>query len=349
MRLKSSALPRPTAPGYLPIGMALPSTGDICTVPLSMPPSPASYVAGVSSCGAAGSARRRCCGSRNLLRRCLLLCSGLRRRLRLLLNDVDGRQLVCGGRRRRCRLLCRLSVGLRRRGLRLLLNDIDWRQLIAGRGCRCRLRCRVRGGGARRRGAARHWSCGGARGRRRAGGVVVGVAALGAVVLGAGAVAPPAGGGEGCVCCAPAGIERRAVTPAARTSRKRLLPSMSPPSARLLFPPLLLSKHHSLDFGYSRYCFSGFFPDLPVTFATTQCCTSKELGNGRCRASSAAAQTLLCIGHKTLRDGNDAHVAQARHTGVNRRGPPHGGEKGLIGCARCRGAAPGRGQISTSP
>ena len=34
------ALPRPTAPGNLPIGMALPSTGDICTVPLSMPPSP---------------------------------------------------------------------------------------------------------------------------------------------------------------------------------------------------------------------------------------------------------------------------------------------------------------------
>ena len=45
----SAADARPTAPGNLPMGMPLPSSGDIKTVPLSMPPVPA-------TCGVTGAA-----------------------------------------------------------------------------------------------------------------------------------------------------------------------------------------------------------------------------------------------------------------------------------------------------
>ena len=39
-RSMSLAEARPTAPGYLLIGIELPCTGDILTVPVSMPPVP---------------------------------------------------------------------------------------------------------------------------------------------------------------------------------------------------------------------------------------------------------------------------------------------------------------------
>ena len=176
--------------------MALPSTGDICTVPLSMPPSPGSYVAGVSSCGGGSCRRRRGSRSGNLLLRRRFLRGGLRSRLRLLLNDVDGRQLVGAGGGAGCRRRCRV------------------RSVVLG--CRGALAvsCRAR---------ALSWC----RGRRRAGVVVV----LGGVGAGCWCSAPPAAGGEGCVCCALAGRKAaRSLRPLVPAAKDLCLPCRPPAS-----------------------------------------------------------------------------------------------------------------------
>jgi hypothetical protein len=156
-------------------------------------------------------------------------------------------------------------------------------------------------------------------------------------------------------CWVPVPWHRRPAAKAASAARRRgskeepslrpLVPAVKDPyrpcrpQRSVAFSALTPPKRHSLDFGYSRYCFSGFFPDLPVTFATTQCCSPKELGNGPWCASSAVRRRYCVSGVKRCAMATIHMLFRHDTQAVNRRGPPHGREKGLIGCTRCRGAA----------